>query len=91
MPGNLYNRSSGVQLPCDICTGFGMALFVLYEVQLDNNVNYRYLHDCELQENAGNVNFLFLLSTHPINSLSKAGKALVNTISSTSYAVPLYR
>ena len=38
-----------------------------------------------------NVNFLFLLSTHPINSLSKAGKALVNTISSTSYAVPLYR
>ena len=41
--GNLSNRSSGVQIPCDICTRFGRylysfwALFVLYGVKLDNN------------------------------------------------------
>ena len=32
---NLSNRSSGVQIPRDICTRFGR--YVLYEVQLDNN------------------------------------------------------
>ena len=32
--GNLSYRSSGVQIPRDICT---RALFVLYEVQLDSN------------------------------------------------------
>ena len=31
---NLSNRFSGVQIPRDICTR--LALFVLYEVQLDN-------------------------------------------------------
>ena len=41
--GNLSNRSSGVQIPRDICTRFGRylysfwALFVLYGVKLDNN------------------------------------------------------
>ena len=33
--GNLCNRTSGVQIPRDILYSF-WALFVLYEVQLDN-------------------------------------------------------
>ena len=37
--GNLSDRSSGVQIPCDICTRFGR-YFVLYEVQLDNKSTY---------------------------------------------------
>ena len=35
---NLSNLSSGVQIPPDICTR--LALFVLYEVQLDNKSPY---------------------------------------------------
>ena len=37
--GNLSNRSSGVQIPRDICTRFGR-LFVLYDLQLDNKKCY---------------------------------------------------
>ena len=50
--------------------------------------NLYYLHECELQWNAWNVNFstvlctVFILNTHPVNKLWKAGAALVNTISS---------
>ena len=36
---NLSYRSSGVQIPRDICTRFGH-YFVLYEVQLDNKIQY---------------------------------------------------
>ena len=36
MAGNLSNRSSGVEIPRDICTRL-QGLFVLCEVQLDNN------------------------------------------------------
>ena len=39
MAGNLSNRSSGVQIPRDICTRL-KALFVLCEVQLDNKGIY---------------------------------------------------
>ena len=39
--GNLSNRSSGVQIPRDICTHDIWALFVLYEVQLGNKYVYR--------------------------------------------------
>ena len=38
--GNLSNRSSGVQIPRDICTRL-KALFVLCEVLLDNNYCYK--------------------------------------------------
>ena len=38
---NLSNLSSGVQIPRDICTRSVWALFVLYEVQLDNNRIYQ--------------------------------------------------
>ena len=36
MAGNLSNRSSGVQIPRDICTRLKRRLFVFCEVQLDN-------------------------------------------------------
>ena len=36
MAGNLSNRSSGVQIPRDICTRTSEALFLHCEVQLDN-------------------------------------------------------
>ena len=44
--GILPNQSSGIQIPCDICTKYKYhtvflfwVLYVLYEVQLDNNDN----------------------------------------------------
>ena len=42
MAGNLSNRSSGVQIPRDICTRLKryLTLFVLCEVQLDNKIRY---------------------------------------------------
>ena len=36
-PGNLSNRSSGVQIPRDVCTRFGR---YLYSTTLDNNIWY---------------------------------------------------